>query len=171
MAEPPILNHPAIRTLRRAVHRERRLKLLASFALLVVSAALVYFFFDSNVVLTIIGLVGTVVGLRLLVKMARSWRSGHSRLLFLILHRPREIVWIYSVATQRMPFGLEFYRSGTMYFKLADGDEITVSLPAEKLKLVSRTLNRLLPHASFGYTRDREQWFMADPRMLLQEDE
>ena len=30
------------------------------------------------------------------------------------------------------------------------------SLPADKLLLVTKTLNRLLPHAEFGYTEERE---------------
>jgi hypothetical protein len=66
-----------------------------------------------------------------------------------------------------MPFGLYLWERGTMFFMLQDGDEISVGLPARKLKMVSRFLNKLLPHASFGYTAERQQQFEADPKLLL----
>ncbi|MBV6653640.1 MAG: hypothetical protein KI786_07790, partial [Mameliella sp.] len=65
----------------------------------------------------------------------------------------------------------QLLRNGTLYLKLRDGDDVSVSLSADDLKVVSRYLNRLLPHATFGYTKDREQWFMASPLMLLREEE
>jgi hypothetical protein len=39
--------------------------------------------------------------------------------------------------------------SGILYFKLSDGDAISVSMPAKDLKPVSRFLNQVLPHTSF----------------------
>ncbi|MCR9100062.1 MAG: hypothetical protein NXI25_08935 [bacterium] len=54
--------------------------------------------------------------------------------------------------------------------KLRDGDDISVSLSTDDLKAVSKYLNGLLPHATFGHTKGREQWFMASPLMLLREE-
>jgi hypothetical protein len=88
----------------------------------------------------------------------------------LLEHHPRQIVWVYSIVTERLPFGFNVARAGLMYFKLADGDEITVSLPAERLPWISRYLNDRLPHATFGYSRDREQWYLASPYLLLREE-
>jgi hypothetical protein len=62
--------------------------------------------------------------------------------------------------------GLKLYTST----KLRDGDDISVSLSTDDLKAISKYLNDLLPHATFGYTKDREQWFMASPLMLLREE-
>jgi hypothetical protein len=58
-----------------------------------------------------------------------------------------------------------------LYFKLSNGDEITVSLRPQKLKVISKFLNRLLPHASFGYSHDRAQWYHVHPDMLRKETE
>ena len=58
-----------------------------------------------------------------------------------------------------------------VYFKLIDGDEITLSIPEKELNTLMKELNRRLPHATFGYTKDREQWFMAEPALLLRDDD
>jgi len=84
---------------------------------------------------------------------------------------PKRIVWVYSIVTKRMPFGFQINQSGTMYFKLLDGDELTLSFPASELKSISEMLNYHLPHATFGYTKEREQWYMAHPELLLRQED
>lgn len=155
--------------LQRAVRRERRLQLAASAALLAFGVALTWFCFTRSAIVTILGLVFTVVGIRFVSHFTRAGRVEDDRLFRQLLDHPEQIVWVYSVVTQRLPFGFRFSQNGVLYLKLIDGDEHSVSLPPADLKLVSHFLNRLLPHATFGYTRDREQWFLADPRMLLRE--
>lgn len=157
--------------LQRAIRREQRLKLLFSLGLMAGGALLAFFFFQHSVILVVTGLVIGMTGLHFFSDYLRNRRVENTRLIKLLEKDPRKIVWVYSVVTERLPFGFKFSQSGIMYFKLSDGDEISVSMPAEELRPVSSFLNRLLPHASFGYTRDREQWYMADPRMLLKNEE
>ncbi len=78
----------------------------------------------------------------------------------------RRIVWVYGVDTHYMPFGLQTWRMGLMYFHLDDGTEWSVQLPATKLRMVSRFLNRMLPHATFGYTPQRAVRYAARPEAL-----
>ncbi len=158
--------HPALRVLRRCLRRESLLKLTASAALLAAGLGMLVFFFDQNIILTVLGLILSVTALRLFLRELSNWRIESHRLMVLLADHPGQIVWVYSVVTERLPFGFRFARNGILYFKLADGDEITVNLPASELRLVSRHLNRLLPHASFGYTRDRAQWYLASPELL-----
>jgi len=160
-----------MQTLRRAIRRELRLKLLASLCLLASGAGLCFFFFDRNVLLTIVGLAGIVLGLRFTYQFVTMWHEDDTPLMRLLKFEPQQIVWVYSVVTERLPFGFQFSKSGTLYFKLRDGDEHSVSMSAKDLKRVSEMLNRLLPHATFGYSRDREQWFMAAPELLLRDDD
>lgn len=155
----------------RAIYRERRQQLLASAGLLLVGAALLAFFFGRNIILSGAGLIAVVLGIKFIFSFAGRRRTEDIRLVRLLRDRPRQIVWVYSVVTEQLPFGLRLSRNGLLYFKLIDGDDICVSLPAKDCKLVSRFLNRLLPHATFGYSRDREQWYLADPRMLLRREE
>lgn len=158
--------HPAMRVLRRCLWRELMLQLLASAALLTLGLALLIFFFSHNIILTVLGLILSVTGLRLVFQKLVNRRIGNHRLMVLLADHPGQIVWVYSVVTERLPFGFRFTRNGILYFKLADGDEITVTLPAPDLRLVLRHLNRMLPHASFGYSRDRAQWYLASPELL-----
>lgn len=118
-------------------------------------------------ILTIMGLAFSVIGLKLLAQNLRQSQIEHSPLVYLLLNEPEQIVWVYSVMTQRMPFGLEWSKNGIMYFKLLDGDEITVTLAAGDLRLVSKFLNRLLPHASFGYSKEKEKMYEINPEHLL----
>lgn len=71
---------------------------------------------------------------------------------------------------QRMPFGFEFSQSALIYFKLLNGDDITLSLPAEQLKLVMKYLGRLLPHAAIGHSIERERAYTENPRNLLNQE-
>jgi len=161
-----------MRKLQQALQREQRLKLLASVAMLLLGGLLSALFFHRSVIVAIAGLVILVLGIKFVFQFAGRQGISDIRLMKLLREHPREIVWVYSVVTERLPFGFKFSKSGILYFKLADGDELSVSMSADDLKLVSRFLNRVLSHATFGYTADREQWYLANPRMLLRpEDE
>ncbi len=116
-------------------------------------------------------LILAVLGLRFLANILKERNPMNHLLIQLLLNDPRKIVWVYSLSTQSMPYGFHINRFGLMYFKLIDGDELSVSLPANKLRAVSKSLNAHLPHATFGYTKEREQWYMAHPGMLWKGDE
>ena len=170
MKQRPDLRHPAIRALHLAVLQEWRWQMVALFLLLGAGAALVCVFFRQNAILTAIGLLCLLAAIRSMRQLAGNHRVENTRLFQLLCRRPGEIVWIYSVVTQRMPFGLEFTRHGILYFRLLDGDQISISLPESQLRLVTHYLRRCLPHATFGYSRDREQWYLASPHLLLREE-
>ncbi len=169
--EEALYRHPQLKKVLRSLHRERRQKIVASFALLAFGLGFAYACFGGNLMLSAFGLICAVLGIRFVFLLLASRTTEAGRLMRLLQHQPKQIVWVYSVVTERLPFGFQVGRYGTLYFKLADGDDIAVSLPVRDLKGVSEFLNRLLPHASFGYTRDREQWYMASPLMLLQDEE
>lgn len=155
--------------LHRAFKREHRLKLLASLALLAFGMVMVRLFFGQSAIVTAFGLLCGVLGIGFTVHLLSNWDEASNRLMVLLHLQPEQIVWVYSLVTEQMPFGFQFSRHGTLYFKLLDGDEITVGLRASQLKPVSEYLNDRLPHATFGYTRDREQWYLANPAMLLRD--
>ncbi|MCO6479804.1 MAG: hypothetical protein J5I94_24415 [Phaeodactylibacter sp.] len=171
MSQKNLLQHSSIQLLRKAIRREWRLKLAASLLLLAFGLGFAYFSFGAHLILSAFGMICTLLGLRFVFHLIRENRAGSPRLMYLLEHNPRHIVWVYSVVTERLPFGLQLGSSCTMYFKLLDGDDISVGLSARNQQRVSLTLNHLLPHATFGYTRDREQWYMADPAMLLRHGE
>ncbi|MCB0522119.1 MAG: hypothetical protein H6577_09025 [Lewinellaceae bacterium] len=159
--------HPAMRLLRSSIRQEQRAKLALAVFLLVSGAVFGYVFFEERNILATFGLVAVMVGLKLLWEILRSPKVENDRLWQLLNSQSKHIVWVYSMNTQTMPFGFYLWERGTMYFKLLDGGEFSVSLPARKLKMVSKFLNRLLPHASFGHSAERERLFEEDPSLLL----
>lgn len=166
MKDNPLYQHPGVLILKRALKKEIRLQFLASMALAMLGFTLLYFLYQKNAILAIIGLIITVFGFRFALKITKNWEVEDHPLIRTLMDQPRQIVWVYSLLTERMPFGFQFSKSGTLYFKLVDGNEFSVGLSAKKLKLVTKTLNRLLPHASFGYSVQREQWFLQSPEKL-----
>lgn len=118
--------------------------------------------------MTIAGILFTILGGAALYHIYRHWDDDH--LIRILRYQPRQVVWVYTVSMQIAPFGIHLFRRGTVFIKLSSGEEISVSVPARKTRLISRTLCRLLPHATFGYTREREEQFRKSPLSLLRDE-
>lgn len=152
-----------------AEKREHITILVSSSILLIGGILLLLFFFNQNLIILLLGLVVTVWSVDALYKQYLVISSGELPLIKILLKEPHKVVWVYSIVTQRMPFGFQTNQTGTMYFKLMDGNEITLSVPASEIKAISELLNYHLPHATFGYTKEREQWFLAHPALLVKD--
>lgn len=164
----PLFQHPGFRALQKATRREQYRQLVAFSLLLASGLVFCCFAFQDNALVAIAGVIFTVLGTAALLHVYKNWNDD--RLLHLLRFQSRQIVWIYSIATQVAPFGIYIFRRGTLVFKLSDGEEISVSVPARKVKLISRTLNRLLPYTTFGYTREREAQFRKSPLSLRKDN-
>ena len=108
-----------------------------------------------------------LVGFLLLKKALEEAHAESHPLWQTLLNNPLNIVWVYSVRTQVMPFGFYLWENGQMYFKLVDGNEISILVPARKLRMLSRFLNKWLPHATFGYSPENEQLYRENPVQLI----
>ena len=156
--------------IRKALKREIRLKLLASVVLLLFGELLCIYAFQLNGAIVVVGIVLTVLGIKFTRDALLNRNIEKTPLMQMLSKEPKKIVWIYSVMTQRMPFGLEFSNDVTIYFKLINGDDLTLNMSQSEADKTLKMLNFKLPHATFGYTQDREQWFMADPALLYREE-
>ncbi|GJM31556.1 MAG: hypothetical protein DHS20C18_05570 [Saprospiraceae bacterium] len=153
--------------LRKALAQELRLQLILAWLLVFSGMMMVFYGLQWSVMLVVFGLVIVLLATRLVLQLVRYWNVDHHPIMQALFYQPQEIVWVYALITERVPFGIQFIRNGVLYLKLKNGDELSVSFPAKKLKLVSKALNRLLPHASFGFTVEREQTFITDPEQLM----
>ncbi|MEM6377323.1 MAG: hypothetical protein AAF705_03865 [Bacteroidota bacterium] len=171
MEKSTLYRHPAMRILVKAIRREVLFQIVATNLLLVFGCLLVLFQYDKSVFLTIIGLGAVVLSARLLWRNFPSFMLQNHVLYKVLYENPQNVVWVYSTVTQRMPFGLEFISNCVIYFHLMDGSHESVSLPSKKQKLVSKFLNRLLPHATFGFSEERQQQYDIDPFMLMRRKE
>ncbi|MFN7116629.1 MAG: hypothetical protein ACK4TA_07490 [Saprospiraceae bacterium] len=168
MQHQRLLRHPGVRALQQAVRREQYRQLVAFSLLLISGLMFVGFAFQQNALITIAGIIFTVLGAAALFHLYKHWNDD--RLIHLLRFKPRQVVWVYAIAVQIAPFGIYMFRRGTLFFKLSNGEEMSVSVPTRQLRLISRTLNRLLPHATFGYTREREEQFRKSPMSLLRDE-
>ncbi len=165
MQNKRLLHHPGIQVLKRAIRREQYLQLASFSVMLAVGIACCCFAFHDNALITIAGLTFTILSISALYHLRQNWNDD--RLMRLLEYQSLQIVWVYPVVVQHVPFGIHMFQNGTLFFKLINGDEISVVLPASKLKLVCRTLSRLLPHAAIGYSKERELQYRQNPRLLI----
>lgn len=154
--------------LRRAIRRELFLQLFLYAGLLSFGLFFSWYFFDSNALLCFVGLFFSFLGFFYCIRSLQHWAVHRHPIIQLIYEEPKQVVWVYTVVTQRMPYGFVLSNYGLLYLKLLNGEDLCVSIPARRLRLVSHCLNRLLPHATFGYSPNKEQLYRINPEMLVQ---
>lgn len=160
-----------IRCIEQALVNDRNTKLAVALACLLFGIwATLYNFKHNSWFLGIVGLTSIVTSIRLFINVFKNRKVNQMPLILLLNNQPTAIVWVYSIVTVRLPFGVQWVRKGTMYFKLDNGDDITIRLLESDIPNVAKYLNKRLPHATFGYTDEREQWYMANPLMLIRDD-
>jgi hypothetical protein len=151
-------NTDSLILIKKSLKRERNQKLIVGVLILLSGIALAnrFPFKPNEWFLGILTLALLVIGILIIVKLIR-----------ILKYEPMEIVWVYAVQTSRLPFGIQLQEDCTMYFKLMNRDFIEIKLPKSKIKMVSAELNKVLPHATFGYSVDKAQWYAANPALLL----
>lgn len=157
----------AINFLQEAAKREQRTKLLSAIVLLVLAIILIALFFGENNLLSVVGLIALLLAVQFGYQYFKYPDVKQMPLFLLLQRKPQDIVWVYSVVTERMPFGFKINHNALMYFKLLDRDSICIGVPSDRAEVISSGLNHLLPHATFGFSEDKEQLYMAAPEMLL----
>jgi len=155
MSDPErIIRHPGLLPLWKSIESEHRAQQLVALTLVVGGLLISLLGLQYSVVLPFGGALVATLGIYWLYRLlgnqpAAAWRQD-------LREQPERYVWVYGLMTERMPFGLNLMRSATLYLVEPDGTVHDFSLPPDKLLLVTKTLNRLLPHAEFGYTEERE---------------
>ncbi|MBK9015165.1 MAG: hypothetical protein IPM82_14455 [Saprospiraceae bacterium] len=162
-----LLAHPAMLTIREAIRRDLWLKLAVGLVLLVSGLSLTAVFYQKYSLLAALGLGVALPGAWFLREYLRRPKVEDDPLWQVLHRRPRHIVWIYTQEERLMPFGMLLSERGTLFVMLLDGSELTLALPTKKLKLASHFLQRLLPHAAFGFSQERKQQFEVNPALLV----
>lgn len=129
---------------------------LWSAIFLVMGLILYLAFFNSFIIAAVVGAAFAVLGGGMLYHFHKIKTNPATNLFGIINQNPTKIIWVYTLETNLMPFGFKVQDKGLIYFKMIDGEEISVKLRAKDLKLVSRFLNRLLPDAMFGFSEEKQ---------------
>ena len=153
--DPKILTHPGLQPLWDSLERHRVQQQTVAVGLMVVGLATVV-----GGILAGYGwapLAGSALATaalywlyRLLSEQPIAYWRRHLR------EEPEDIVWVYGMVTERMPFGFRLGTMATLHLVDRDGDMHCFGIRPNELKLVTKTLNRVLPEAEFGYTEERE---------------
>ncbi len=152
------------------IEKEQRLKSIVSSMLLSIGI-LLFYFSNNHPAILIISMILSLTGLKFLMETFKENETENARLLYVLEYSPKEIVWIYSIITENMPFGIRLFKKGMLLFKLNDGNEIGIPLPERDIRDISEKLQKILPHATFGYSKDKMQWYVVDPHLLYKDTE
>ncbi|MEM1327374.1 MAG: hypothetical protein AAGI23_15530 [Bacteroidota bacterium] len=157
----------AINLLKKAAQREQTTRLLLAIFLLGSGLGLLYFFFEQSTLFSIAGLVMLAFGIHLSYLYFRFRDISRLPVFQKLKYQPKTIAWIYTLLHQQMPYGFQIGKNAIMYFKLVDGDEHSVKVDPKRAEVISAGLNHLLPHTTFGYTKEREERYASAPASLV----
>lgn len=157
-----------------ALRRERHLKLLATMLILLGGIAFIVLIFLANTInLSLICALAAmsliVLGFKFLYETLIVWQTEKHPLWQQVTQQPKDIVWVYAKVVETSPYGLQVSGHAVMYFKLINGDEWSISVSRRQVSALSKSLNSVLPHATFGYSVERAQWYVADPYLLIRD--
>lgn len=159
------LSHPALLPLWKSLERDWLLQLIAIMVVLVIGFSLTLLGVQTFPIVLLMGSTLVFVSFYLLYQHFRK-PSPLLQLQDFLYERPDKIVWIYSIVHEHHPFGFQVNQRGIIYFKFANGDEMTAYLPPEKIRMISKVLSRALPNTVFGYTKERAAQYRENPRYL-----
>ena len=159
-----LIRHPGLEPLWKSIEREQRAKILTAVCMVAGGLLLGVLSLRHSPWWPFVGSLTATLGAFWLVRTlgrqpVREWQD-------VLREHPERFVWVYGTVTERMPFGLNLMRSGLLYLYDTDGEAHSFSLPAHQLLLVTKTLNRLLPQAEFGYTAEREFKYRGEIRQI-----
>lgn len=158
--------------LQKLLQREsmQKMKLLSGLLAVFLVVLFIHFQLVSNIVtLRLLGLALLLMGGAMLWLINQIWqqlRAGLPKIEQIIRSQPQQIVWIYSIEFAFAPAGIHLYTRGTLTLGLTNGERHTLYGSGKEVVAAKRYLAKHLPQATFGYTREREQWYMASPLLL-----
>lgn len=158
------------------LRRERKQKLfvLALGLGLTLGIAYTASYFEDGFALSffvLFALVGLLGSLRFARDIWREWKPEQHPV-FLRLHKEsKHIVWVYSREPMRPLININFWPEQGLFLAFDSGETIDLRLRPQDLKPVYRALQLMLPHASFGYSSEKAQWYAANPLLLHKDEE
>jgi len=127
-------------------------------------------YFNTNSAMNLLTIICLIFIIKLIISTIKRIRTKKFPFLILLERQPESIVWVYSIKTQRLPFGISVSDGILLYFKTINKKEFTVKVSERKLSQIMQFLNHKLPHATFGYSSDNDQWYEADPQLLYKDN-
>lgn len=109
------------------------------------------------------------VGSLFLVHVIRTWDIRYIPVYGLFTHDMDNLVWVYQIKLEMMPFGIKFWNEETMVLKTLNAQEHQIRAFAPQIKLLTAYLAKNAPHVTFGHSPEKEQWYTVSPMLLLED--
>ncbi len=167
-------NADTMQAIKTAIYRERQQKLLL-LCLILLSVILLGWgsSFQKEEALANIMVVSAIAALLsalLFIRdIMRFWKPESSPILQMMHFAPKNIVWIYVVQVNIAPFGIRLKNEQTICLRLMNGDILQIRFPKKELQSVLNGLAELLPHATFGFDKAKEQLYRIHPSLLYRD--
>lgn len=79
---------------------------------------------------------------------------------------PEEVVWVYRIEKEVMPFGVMVFKKSYYCLGLTNGKSMIFPLLDEVAHPFKKEMYAYLSHATFGHSVENEQLFRAEPELL-----
>lgn len=152
-----------------AVRKEERIKTAGLFIALLIALFLFLYSLDQAIIFIIISLFSISLLSAFIMRSFKKTLDNDFPLLHILRHDAYSIVWVYSVKTERMPFGILIAKNLTLILKTVDRETFSLKISEEESEVINKYLNRKLPHATFGFDNDKDQWYEANPELLYRQ--
>lgn len=79
---------------------------------------------------------------------------------------PGSLVWVYYLRIDIQPFGVHVRQTTTLFFWTNEHSHLALRATEKESIAIMNALRACAPHASFGYSLQKEQLYRADPALL-----
>jgi hypothetical protein len=87
-----------------------------------------------------------------------------------LFKEPELVVWVYHEVMQTMPFGITVLQRITVCLARTDRTTLVLRVDPDEFDLLWKELHELLPHATFGYSKEKAFMYKTEPRLLLKSE-
>lgn len=158
--------HPAMQALWKALLKEQQTLVITGALLAMGSLAWLWLgwldwawrLLGSSILLALAG--------NCLYEIRKEWKKGQPVIWQTLQEMPQQVVWVYSGANTISFLGLYEVTRTNLCIALDTGKLYTIRVPNHQVRVIIRTLHRIVPHASFGFSSDRQESFRRNPVSL-----
>lgn len=160
--------------LKSALLRDRNLKIFIGLLLFIFSIGVIIVISKSLPAKTVYSLSFFLVligfaGLYFLVQGLLRYDTQSNFLLQLINYNPQLVVWVYFRKIESAPFGIHILQFTTLFIFLSNREFIALPMSENKINALLPKLKKRMPHALFGYSKQRQQLYAISPDLLTSE--
>ena len=159
--------------IKKSIDADKRTQRMVSIALLIIGAAIFYFSSEATINRGLVFFVGGIFILLALVFLLQSFflfKSGDAEILDILKDEPEKIVWVYPYITQTMPYGVSVANKASLIFKSTDNKSYNIKINKQAVDKLMNLLRQRLSTATFGYSKEKEFLYSANPLLLKKSD-